>query len=174
MVSWLDDHKRAFLSGLWLLVLPLAALALQVGLGAYCRHAQAVLDWQLSLAQVVPDMVAELAVARNTTRGIALTPEQGDSIVETLGTKLHNLVQRDGFRLDSLFVEKSGVVNGMSQFRVALNGAGDVPAIATFLHAVQSSERLLCLDYVRLTSHKVAEENSFAVELAFRYLVIPP
>ena len=174
MEGLLHGNKRALLSWLWVLVPPLAAIALQVGISAYCRHAQALLNWRLSLAQVTPDMVVQLAAARKEMSLFTLSPEQGDSIVEILGTKLHNLVQQDGFHIDSLSVEKSGVVDDMSLFHVALNGAGDLPATARFLHAVQTSERLLNVDYVRLTPDKNGDERNYTVELLFRYLVIPP
>jgi hypothetical protein len=174
-MAWLvNKDKRALVAWLWLLVPPLAAIALQVGISAYCRHTRALLDWRLSLAQVVPDMAAQLAVARKETATFLLPPGQSDSIVETLGTKLHNLVQPDGFHIDSLSVEKGGVVNGMSLFHVALNGGGDVPATARLLHAVQTAEHLMSVDYVRLHPHRDGDERNYNVELSFQYLVIPP
>jgi len=174
-MQWLlNNNKRALLAWVWLLVPPLVAVALQVGISDYGRQTRAQLDWRLSLAEVVPDMAAQLAAARKETAMFILPPGQSDSLVETLGTKLHNLVQPDGFRIDSLSVEKSGVVNGMSLFHVALNGGGDVPAIASFLYAVQTAERLMSVDYVRLNPHRDGEEHNYNVELSFQYLVIPP
>ncbi len=174
-MEWLlHGNKRALLSWLWLLVPPLAAVALQVGFSTYCRHTRSMLDWRLSLAQVVPDMVAQSAAVREETRLLILTPEQRESIVEILDTKLHNLVRQDGFRINSLSAEKSGVVNGLSLFHVALTGVGDIPAMASFLHAVQTSDRLMCLDHARLTSQRGEDARNYTVELSFRYLVIPP
>ena len=170
----LHSNKRAFLSWLWLPVPLLAAIALQVGIGAYCRYIQAMLDRRLSLVQVAPDMITQLAIARKETRNFALASEQRDSIVEVLGTKLHNLVQQGGFHIDSLSVEKSGVVDGISSFHMALNGMGDLPAIARFLYAAQCSERLMSADYVHLIPHKGANERNYTVELSFQYFVLPP
>lgn len=174
-MAWqVNKHKLAALTWLWLLVPPLVAVALQVGISDYCRHTRALLDWRLSLAQVVPDMAVQLATARKETAQFILPSEQSDSMVETLGTKLHRLVTTDGFRIDSLSVEKGAVVNGMSLFHVALNGGGDVPATARFLHAVQTSERLMSVDYVRLNPNGAGDERAYNVEMSFQYLVIPP
>jgi len=173
MNQMLHHPDRALLSWVWLLVPPLAAIAVQVGISTYCRLGQAQLAWRLSLVQVAPDMAAQLVTAQNEAIAFTLTPEQGESIAEILGTKLQHLVQQDGFHLESLSVEKSGVVNGLNQFHVALKGGGDIPAIAHFLHAVQTSERLLCLDYVRLSASRNEEERSFNSELSFRFHVIP-
>lgn len=173
-MNWLlSNSKRVLLAWVWLLVPPLAVIAVHVGISTYCCFGQAQLAWRRSLVQVAPDVAAQLNTARNEAKAFTLTAEQGDSIVEILGTKLQHMVQQGGFHLDSLSVEKSDVVNGLNQFHVALNGGGDVPALARFLHAVQTSERLLCLDYVRLSPPRGGDERSYSVELSFRYHVIP-
>ena len=173
MQRWFNNTKWAGLSWVWLLVPPLAVIAVQVGIGTYCRLGQAQLAWRLSLVEVAPDVAAQLVTVQHEAKAFTLTPEQGESIVEILGTKLQHLVQQDGFHLDSLSVEKSGVVNGLNQFHVALIGGGDIPAIARFLHAVQASERMLCLDYVRLSPSRGGEEHGYSAELSFRYHVLP-
>ena len=169
------DGRRSIAFWLWLMVPVLLVIALHLSTEVCCRYVGESLAWRQAMAQLLPDMILQQDAARKETGLFTLSREQGLGIIEALGAKLNNMTTQGKFRIDSLGVEKGGADAAMNVFQVNLNGSGDLPSTARFLYNLQASERLLNVDYARLSPQKGGkEENFYNVELSFRYQMLPP
>ena len=168
------EGRRSPAFWLWLLVPALLVIAMHVGTQACCRYAKESLEWRQAMARVLPDMTMQQAAARKEAGLYTLSREQGLGIIEAFGTKLNNMTQQGNFHIDSLAVEQGSGDAAVSIFQVNLNGSGDLPSTARFLYTLQTSERLINVDFARLALQRGKSEGLYNVELSFRLQMLPP
>jgi hypothetical protein len=156
----------------WVAIPILLIVGLSVSVRAYCRHVERTLAQSEELVQVIPQLEANLAAAREIAQKLTVPAADADGASERLRERIARTAQQCGFVVNSLSIAVTGADQAGPALAVTINGDGTLAALIRFLDGLQSAEALMTVDTASVQKGRLVTQPLYNGVFTFRYSLV--